>query len=93
MTNTPKYYTSNGWNLNLSGGGGEYWLHNNVNGVYSFVARFKYRNAKASANHFVRFLTSDMTPAEYFEALATGKAPAQVLQARGYVSYNLARYG
>lgn len=47
-----------------------------------FVARFKITKDKPS---FQSFLIKNFTPAEYFAELAGGKAPGEVLQAKGYL--------
>ncbi len=54
-----------------------------------FVARFKYHRPAANANHFVKFLIANFTVEEYFAALDAGKAPAEILREKGYVSLNM----
>lgn len=56
-----------------------------------FVARFSYANAAASARHFVKFLIKNFTVEEYFAARATGTSPLPILEAKGYVCYNVER--
>ena len=81
-----KAHTLNGWNITRDGSR-EVWVqHNN-----EFVARFKYANAGKSATHFIKFLTANFTPEEYF-ALKQTKAPVCVLETKGYVCYNVALY-
>lgn len=66
-----KMLTKNGWNIRIDGSR-EVWVYNVLpstlpsgNGNFSqFVARFKYMQAKRKANTFVKFLTSNFTPAE-----------------------------
>ena len=72
------------WNILVSGSTEVYVTHDT-----EFVARFKYANPKRSANHFVEFLENNFTPAEYFAERAKGIAPLTILEAKGYVSYNV----
>ena len=59
-----------------------------VDGAYvrydnKFVARFKHqRNAKGS---FITFLVKNFTVEEYFAAMASGLAPLQVVEPKGYI--------
>jgi hypothetical protein len=54
-----------------------------VNYEGKFVARFKYaRGGKAS---FIKFLIKNFTVEEYFGALDLGKAPLQIVEAKGYM--------
>jgi len=59
-----------------------------------FVARFKYVN---DSTGFKNFLINNFTQDEYFAELAKSKAPAEVLEAKGYlprhVKDQLARCG
>jgi hypothetical protein len=72
------------WNITISGTKEVYVTHNR-----EFVARFKYHAPKASARHFVKFLTKNFTPEEYFHAKDIDHvAPLVILQRKGYVSYN-----
>ena len=49
-----------------------------------FVARFKHnRRDRAS---FQKFLTGNFTVKEYFDALAANRSPAEILQAKGWIS-------
>jgi hypothetical protein len=75
---------SENWNIIVSDSTEVYVSH----GI-DFVARFKYANPKRSANHFVKFLEKNFTPAEYFAERAKGVAPRTILEAKGYVSYNV----
>lgn len=79
------------WNIDMYKSGTEVWVHhfNTETNRNEFVARFKYRNAKRSANHFVKFLTKNFTPQEYFGLLATRVPPVTALATKGYVSYNV----
>ena len=79
-----KAHTLNGWNITRDGSR-EIWINNNG----QFVARFKYANAGKSATHFIKFLTANFTPEEYFGLLET-KPPMTVLGTKGYVAYNVA---
>lgn len=56
-----------------------------------FVARFKYGRPAASAAHFRKFLIKNFTVEEYFAARETGKSPVEILETKGYISYNTAR--
>ena len=72
----------------VSGTRGEYW----VSYENQFVARFKHGSAKASANHFIKFLVKNFTVEEYFAKLEQpNSAPVRVLEEKGYVSYNVAK--
>ncbi|PZR79770.1 MAG: hypothetical protein DI537_40640 [Stutzerimonas stutzeri] len=53
-----------------------------------FIARFKYMRPAANAKHFVKFLIANFTVEEYAAARAAGKAPAEILREKGYVSLN-----
>lgn len=83
--------TKNGWNIRIDGSR-EVWVYNVLpstlpsgNGNFSqFVARFKYMQPKRKANTFVKFLTSNFTPAEYFALYATGMPPLTILQTKGF---------
>lgn len=84
MTNTPKYFVRNCWNLTLSGCNGEYWLHH----AGKFVGRFKHGRAKSCALDFAKFLTANLSPGEYFARLPLS-TPVGVLEKVGYVHYNV----
>ena len=60
-------------------------------GVSKFAARFKYRSAKASAVHWVKFILTKMTTAEYLAKYNDGRGPAPLTIAEefGYVCYNV----
>lgn len=73
--------------INISGSRGEYW----VEYENKFVGRFKHGSAKASANHFVKFLVKNFTVEEYFDKLDKNGAPLRVLEEKGYVSYNIVK--
>jgi hypothetical protein len=84
----------NGWTLVIDKCGPEVWLSNGPK--FEFVARFKHGSPMASANHFARFLVANFSPAEYFallnEKLPTlrgSRTPAEILEAKGYVPYNV----
>ena len=48
-----------------------------------FVARFKHKpGAKGS---FITFLTKNFTVEEYFAAMASGLAPLQIVEPKGYI--------
>jgi hypothetical protein len=94
MTNTPKYFVRNGWNLTLDKAGPEVWLFNGPE--RTFVARFKYARAMACAKHFAKFITSAMSPAEYAERMEANRFPTgdrakgmKSLEDLGYVHYNI----
>ncbi len=87
------------WNIKMEGNSSEVWVYHvdrtpGMIEAHNFVARFKYSAPKRSANHFVKFLTTNFTPEEYFAAReekdsrGLQKGPVTVLQAKGYVSYN-----
>ena len=80
-----KAHTQNVWNINRQGSR-EIWITHDT----QFVARFKYANAGKSATHFIKFLTTNFTPAEYL-ALRETLSPIPVLATKGYVSYNVAQ--
>jgi len=60
-------------------------------GVSKFAARFKYRSAKASAVHWVKFILTKMTTAEYLAKYddSRGPAPLAIAEEFGYVCYNV----
>lgn len=78
-------------NLSVEGGFGEYWVIFSDDNGRKVVARFKHGSAKASANHFVKFLVKNFTVEEYFEARRNKLAPEQILEQKGYIGYNLAK--
>ncbi len=86
-----KMLTKNGWNIRIDGSR-EVWVYNDMpstlpsgNGrTCVFVARFKYLKPRSKANAFVKFLTSNFTPAEYFALYATGMPPLTILQTKGF---------
>lgn len=53
-----------------------------------FVARFKYYRPKTAAKAFVKFLTENFTPEEYFAYRKEGLTPVDILKKKGYVSPN-----
>lgn len=81
----------NGWNLKIEASTVVVYVMHGEPGHEQFVARFKYARPRTCANHFVKFLMANFTPAEYFAALATGAAPGAILEAKGYVNYNVMR--
>jgi hypothetical protein len=85
MTTELKCLNTNGWNLHV-GTGSEVWVTNGTD--RKFVARFKYKSPMANARHFVKFLTANFTPEEFF-ALAAAGTPVGALETKGYVPYNV----
>jgi len=84
------------WNIQMHGFDSEVWVYHfdRETDKTMFVARFKYANPKRSANDFVKFLTNNFTPEEYFEQLNSQSkglgiaTPLGILKSKGYVSYN-----
>ena len=72
------------WNITIEGSTEVYVRNDN-----KFVARFKYARPKSNAKHFVKFLTKNFTPEEYFAKMEAGGSPAGILQEKGYVSLNV----
>ena len=70
------------------GSGNERWV--TYGPERRFVARFKYHRAGYAA-HFVDFLAKHFEVEEYFELLHQGISPLIALEAKGYVSPNMAR--
>ena len=56
-----------------------------------FIARFKYRSPKRSANKFVQFLTKNFSVDEYFSKREAGQSPLRILEEKGFVCYNQAQ--
>jgi len=52
-----------------------------------FVARTKYGGWGA----FKKFLIKNFTPSEYFAQIEAGHAPLHILNAKGYISPNMAK--
>lgn len=75
--------TMNGWNISIVKAGPEVYVFD-VNAV---VARFKYDRPMTNAKAFVKFLTANFTPAEYFSHFPE-TPPLAILRARGYKSPN-----
>lgn len=74
---------------NISGRGEVYVYFYNALKVEQAVARFKYRNPKASAVHWVKFILSKLSTNEIFEKLNVPReTPFGLAQKFGYVSYN-----
>jgi hypothetical protein len=72
----------------VSGITGDVWVHYDN----QFVGRFKHGSAKASANHFVKFLIKNFTVEEYFAKMEQpDSAPVRILEEKGYVSYNITK--
>ena len=72
----------------ISGITGDYWVHYEG----QFIGRFKHGSAKASANHFIKFLIKNFTVEEYFAKMAEpDSAPVRILEEKGYVSYNVVK--
>lgn len=69
------------WNIRRSGTRSEIWVHHND----QFVARFKYFKPGQKATSFIKFLTKNFTPSEYFEAVKTHGSPLDALKSKGYV--------
>lgn len=81
------------WNISKYQSCGEVWVHNvNPDHTREFVARFKYANPGRSATHFAKFLAKHFTPEEYFAQLKQGVPPVKILEAKGFVSYNVSKY-
>ncbi len=68
---------------------GETWIHAKVNLKKEFIARFKGRSSKAYAKHFIKFLHENIPLETYIMEMMEGKSPLNILQERGYVSYNI----
>lgn len=73
------------WDIEITKTDGAVYVHHDKN----FVARFKYANPTASANHFVKFLVKNFTVNEYFKDLDNGIAPLTILKCKGFESYNV----
>lgn len=72
----------------ISGSSSEYWVHYNGD----FVGCFKHGSAKASANHFIKFLMNNFTVEEYFSKMEeVDSSPVRILEQKGYVAYNTAK--
>lgn len=91
-----KEITKNGWHLSIDKCGPEVWIHDGSSHTGKFVARFKHKSPMANATHFARFLVENFSPAEYFslyeEKLPTlrgSRTPGEILEAKGYVPYNV----
>jgi len=76
------------WDIVISGTK-EVYVNHVTDDCYMFVARFKYARAKSSANHFVKFLTKNFTPNEYFTLFDLGATPLGILESKGYISLNV----
>ena len=80
--------TTNGWNTalfnydagHLTYGVGTYIGQSDT----KFVARFKYSAQRKQKASFLKFLTANFTPAEYFGLLASGDTPVGALNRKGY---------
>jgi len=80
------------WNIKIEKSSGEVWVYQQSQaGNQLFLARFKYARPMINARAFVKFLSANFTPEEYFERYANGTPPLIILKARGYVSPNEAR--
>jgi len=53
-----------------------------------FVARFKYRGSPFSMSEFRKELIANHTPASYFRAINSGKAPLDILREVSPALYN-----
>jgi len=51
-----------------------------------FVARFKYSAQRKRKAGFLKFLTANFTPEEYFGLLAAGETPVGALNRKGYMT-------
>jgi len=72
------------WNITVEGSSEVYVRNDN-----KFVARFKYARPKSNAKHFVKFLTKNFTPEEYFAKMEAGGSPLGILKEKGYESLNM----
>jgi hypothetical protein len=74
----------------LDGRSEVYVLFKQASGEYKVVARFKYKSAKSSAVHWVKFMLGKMTQLEVIEALSDYKdTPIGLAEKYGYVCYNV----
>jgi len=93
--------TANGWNLVIEGSTEVYIHQHNAPAPCPwdqriFVGRFKYARPGTNATHFAKFLVKHFTPAEFFAAVEAAAKDnnhgrLNVLEAKGYVSPNMAR--
>lgn len=67
------------WNISRTGGR-EVWVTHDG----KFVARFKYAQPGRKATAFIKFLTRNFTPSEYFAALKVHGTPIAVLKTKGF---------
>ena len=77
--------TINGWNTSLFNYQSGYLTYGQYfSSDEKFVARFKYAAQRGRKAGFLKFLTANFTPEEYFTRLNSGEAPLPILQSKGY---------